>query len=108
MLAGHVDYINVGPAVFWNVRNLTAGDRIFITAADGQEYEFEVKEVLTYKAADAPLDRIFGPNPNRGVNLITCTGNFNARTLEYDQRVVVYTEAVNAPPPRPSRTQAIP
>lgn len=94
VLAGHVDYIRVGPAVFFNVRTLAPGDRIFVTAVDAIEYEFEVKAVERYFANAAPVDRIFGPNPNRGLNLITCGGTFNARTLEYDQRIVVYSEQV--------------
>lgn len=94
VLAGHVDYINVGPAVFWNLKVLAPGDRLVVVAEDNQEYQFEVKEIQRYYANNAPIDRIFGPNPNRGLNLVTCGGVFNPRTHEYDQRIVVYTEAV--------------
>jgi sortase (surface protein transpeptidase) len=99
VLAGHVDYIHVGPAVFYNIRLLKPGDKIVILAADSKEYEFEVKAVEQYLAGNAPLERIFGENPNKGLNLVTCTGNFNSGTLEYDQRVVVYAEEVKPPPP---------
>lgn len=99
VLAGHVDYIRIGPAVFWNLRLLQPGDRLQVVAADEQQYEFEVKEVQRYLANDAPVERIFGENPHRGLNLITCGGTFNARSGEYDQRVVVYTEAVVQTPP---------
>lgn len=101
VLAAHVDYVNIGPAVFYNLKLLTAGDRLMVLAADSQEYEFEVKEVHHYAASDAPVDRIFGENPNRGLNLVTCGGTFNPRTHDYDQRVVVYTEAVIPAPPEP-------
>jgi sortase (surface protein transpeptidase) len=94
VLAGHVDYINVGPAVFFNVKTMVKGDRITIASADGKEYEFEVTETQQCKAEQCPIERIFGPNPNRGITLITCIGNFNRRTLEYDARFVVYAEAV--------------
>jgi sortase A len=94
VLAGHVDYINVGPAVFFNVKTMVKGDRIVIVAADQAEYEFEVTETQQCKAEQCPADRIFGPNPNRGITLITCIGNFNRATLEYDARFVVYAEAV--------------
>ncbi len=104
VLAGHVDYIRVGPAVFWNLHLLQPGDRIEIVAADEHHYEFEVKGVERYSADNAPADRIFGENPRSGLNLITCGGTFDARSREYDQRVVVYTEAVTeGRPPRVPR-----
>lgn len=100
VLAGHVDYINVGPAVFYHLKTLTKGDRVVIVAADNQEYEFEVTEIQQCRAEQCPVERIFGPNPNRGLNLVTCIGNFNRATLEYDQRIIVYTEAVKPDPSR--------
>jgi LPXTG-site transpeptidase (sortase) family protein len=99
VLAGHTDYINVGPAVFYSLKTMAKGDRVFIVAADSKEYEFEVTEIEQCKAAQCPAERIFGPNPNRGLNLITCVGNFNRATLEYDQRIIVYTEEVKPPLP---------
>ena len=94
VMAAHVDYINVGPAVFYNLRLLAPGDRIVVVGAEGQEFQFEVKGVQRLFANNAPVGQIFGPNPNRGLNLITCGGTFNPRTGEYDQRVVVYAEAI--------------
>src|SRR3954471_6641632 len=38
VLAGHVDYYNVGPAVFWDVRDLPAGDVIRVVGEDGKNY----------------------------------------------------------------------
>jgi sortase A len=103
VMAAHVDYIRVGPAVFYNLKTLQPGDRVIVTAADQQVYEFEVKETHQYHPATAPVERIFGPNANKGLNLITCTGTFNPRTGEYDQRTVVYTEAVVPGPEIPNR-----
>ncbi len=104
VMAAHVDYINIGPAVFYNLKSLSVGDRIVVVAADRKEYEFAVRETAKYAPENAPLERIFGPNANHGLNLITCTGVFNASTHDYDQRVVVYAEAVRpAGPPRPNR-----
>lgn len=97
VIAGHVDFVNVGPAVFSNLKLLTGGDRIIITAADGKAYEFEVKDAKRFTPSDAPVNEIFGPNPNRGLNLITCEGTFNTRTRDYDQRLVVFTEFVSNP-----------
>ena len=94
VLAGHVDYVRVGPAVFYSLRALVPGDRVFVNDAAGQEHEFVVTEIARYTPATAPLERIFGWKETPGLNLITCDGTFDARTHEYDQRVVVYTESV--------------
>lgn len=103
VMAGHYDYVRVGPAVFFNLRTLNPGDRVIVTAADQQVYEFEVKETQQYTPATAPLERIFGGNVNRGLNLITCSGAFDPRTGQYDQRTVVYAEAVVPGPEIPNR-----
>lgn len=97
VMAGHVDFINVGAAVFWNLKLLTPGDRVTITAENGKTYEFEVKDAKRYTPSTAPIESIFGANPNRGLNLITCEGVFNALTRDYDQRLVVFTEFVSNP-----------
>jgi hypothetical protein len=86
VIAGHVDYVNVGAAVFWNLRRLAPGDQVVVIDADEGEN-------------DAPVSTIFGPNPNHGLNLITCDGVFNPRTHDYNQRLVVYTEEIAPPPP---------
>lgn len=96
VMAGHVDFVRVGAAVFYNLHTLVPGDRVSVTGADEQVHEFEVREVARYTPANAPIERIFGASDGRGLNLITCTGTFSATTHDYDQRIVVYTEAVES------------
>jgi sortase (surface protein transpeptidase) len=98
VMDGHVDWYTGIAGVFWSVRTLTPGDKIVVRAADKQSYEFQVTEVDRYTPDDAPVDRIFGPNPNKGLVLITCTGVFDSRTHDYNQRFVVYAEAVKDEP----------
>jgi len=90
---GHVDS-TTGKAVFWDLSKLQPGDEIFVVADDGVERRFVVLEVQSYKRADAPLDRIFGPTTDRHLNLITCdsTSNFDRTKREYAANVVVYAE----------------
>jgi sortase A len=45
----------------------------------------------SYRLTDAPRARIFGPSTGRHLNLITCSGTWQARAHLYDQRLVVYT-----------------
>ena len=97
-LAGHVDFAGVGPAVFWDLQRLKAGDEVFVTDDAGQRRRFLVTEIENYPAAQAPLERIFGPTAEVNLNLISCLGNFDPVTRSYDRRIVVYTRWDGAAP----------
>jgi hypothetical protein len=94
VIDGHVDYHDVGPAVFWRLRELVPGDTLVVVTEDGDERRFRVTEVASYPDESVPLGRIFGPAAAPRLNLITCDGTFSAREHNYDQRLVVYAEAI--------------
>jgi LPXTG-site transpeptidase (sortase) family protein len=94
VFAGHVDYRNYGPAVFWNLRKLEVGDEIRVVLEDGTSYSYQVISAVQYTADQAPVQEIVGPTERQSVTLITCGGTFNSRTREYDQRLVVRAERV--------------
>jgi LPXTG-site transpeptidase (sortase) family protein len=89
VFSGHVDYTKVGPAVFWNLKDLQEGDRIEVRLVDGTTYEYAVNFVRQYEAETAPVDEIVGPTPDETVTLITCSGTFNSASHQYDKRLVV-------------------
>lgn len=91
VIAGHLDS-QTGPAVFWNVTLLKAGDTLGVKMSDGKTLQFTVKRIARYKENNAPLDQIFGYKEQAGLNLITCGGFFDNQTRNYDERVVVFTE----------------
>ena len=91
VITGHVDYHNVGPAVFWDLHRLAPNDVVLVVTGDGTRLRFVVVATTSYTMAGTPLDRIFGPADAPNLNLITCGGTFNQNTREYDRRVVVYT-----------------
>lgn len=93
VIAGHLDS-KVGPAVFWRLRELKAGDTIVVVDSDNVERTFEVTEVASYRWNEAPLARIFGFDLERDLNLITCAGQFSRRDANYSKRLVVYTRLV--------------
>jgi LPXTG-site transpeptidase (sortase) family protein len=103
VFAGHVDYIRVGPAVFWNLKDLEQGDLIRVQLADGTEYKYQVTFKQQFDAATAPVNDIVGPTPKEMVTLITCGGTFNPETHQYDKRLVVRAERIGdgAPPAAP-------
>jgi sortase (surface protein transpeptidase) len=93
VMAGHVDYWNVGPAVFWDVRDLPAGDIIRVVGEDGKNYEYAVQWTQPYAAAELTPDviqnDIVGDTGEETLTLITCGGDFDPATGEYLQRWVV-------------------
>ncbi|RKD69432.1 LPXTG-site transpeptidase (sortase) family protein [Sinobaca qinghaiensis] len=91
VMAGHVDS-RTGPAVFYDLDKLDAGDEIEVTDEKGEVLTFEVKRAVSYDRTDAPIEDIFGPSNTRSLNLITCTGTFDQAEGTHDQRLVVYTE----------------
>ncbi len=96
VMAGHLDYWDVGPAVFYNIGQLQKGDRIEITGDDGQTYVYEVDWVKLYDAANAPIEDITGPTDAEDLTLITCGGPFDYQNGVYLQRTVVRSHRVTS------------
>jgi LPXTG-site transpeptidase (sortase) family protein len=101
VFAGHVDYVKVGPAVFWNIKDLEEGDIVEVQLADGVSYKYAVNSKRQYDADTAPVAQIVGPTPNQTVTLITCGGTFNTATHQYDKRLVVRAERISETPQLP-------
>src|SRR5215217_6101895 len=100
VMAGHVDYWNVGPAVFWDVRDLPAGDVIRVVGEDGKNYEYAVQWTQPYMAEELTPEviqnDIVGDTGEETLTLITCGGEFNPDTGEYNQRWVVRANLISA------------
>jgi LPXTG-site transpeptidase (sortase) family protein len=92
VFAGHVDYANYGPAVFYHLRDLKSGDLIRVALEDGTTIAYQVTSTQIYEADSAPVQEIVGPTPNQTITLITCTGVFDRNALDYDKRLVVKGE----------------
>ncbi|MER3436677.1 MAG: hypothetical protein C4346_03130 [Chloroflexota bacterium] len=92
VMAGHLDYWDVGAAVFYEVGKLKKGDVIEITGEDGQVYRYAVQWVKSYKVAELgakAIQEIVGKTKEESVTLITCGGPFDYERGEYLERVVV-------------------
>ena len=100
VMAGHVDYWNVGPAVFWDVRYLPEGDVIRVVGEDGKNYEYAVQWTQSYMAdqltPEVIQQDIVGDTDQETLTLITCGGDFNPDTGEYNQRWVVRANLISA------------
>lgn len=100
VILGHVDSY-LGPGVFFELKNLKAGDLINLTLADGAHVRFIVTEVVQYLKTIFPDRLVYGAHGGlRSLQLVTCGGVFDHATGHYLSNVVVYSHlvAVGLPP----------
>lgn len=98
LMAGHLDYWDVGPAVLYNINNLNQGDSISVTGEDGTIYTYEIDWRENFATENAPLDKIVGPTDNESLTLITCGGPFDYANGVYLERTVVRAHRIETPP----------
>jgi len=100
VFAGHVDYYNYGPAVFWHLTDLERGDLVEVTLQDGTVYRYSVISREQFNAGTAPVEDIVGDTDREVITLITCGGIFDSAIGEYNDRIVVRAERIHedAPP----------
>ncbi|WP_433747195.1 class F sortase [Falsibacillus pallidus] len=91
VIDGHVDS-KKGPAVFYYLKELKAGDEIIVTGENHEKRIFEVTAVETYVRDESPVKNIFGFSYSSNLNLITCAGKYDPVTTENSKRLVVYSK----------------
>ncbi|MFI6783431.1 class F sortase [Micromonospora sp. NPDC050276] len=89
VLVGHVDSPS-GPAVFFDLGRLRAGQQVQVTRADARVVTFTVDDVRAYPKEHFPSSLVYGPGDAAGLRLITCGGRFDAATGNYVDNVVVF------------------
>ncbi|HWV24456.1 MAG TPA: class F sortase [Thermomicrobiales bacterium] len=92
VLAGHVDFWDVGPSVFFNVRDLVAGDIITLTGENDSTWDYTVEWSDVFSNEDlvaGKLQEVVGATETPSVTLITCGGEFDYANGEYLSRMVV-------------------
>lgn len=87
VVAGHVDSRD-GPAVFFRLRELQAGDTIEVIRG-GRTVRFTVTGTAWYPKSAFPTAKVYGPTPDRQLRLITCGGVFDRSSRSYKDNLVV-------------------
>jgi Sortase domain len=88
VIAGHVDSRS-GPGIFFWLKNLRRGERIYVRRADGTLAVFTVTAVQIYTKNHFPTAMVYGPVPDAELRLITCGGTFDYARGSYLSNVVV-------------------
>ncbi|MDP8909336.1 MAG: class F sortase, partial [Chloroflexota bacterium] len=91
VMAGHINYWNVGDAVFANLVELQQGAEVVVSGEDDRAYTYAVEWVETFEVAEltsGAIQEVVGPTPESVLTLITCGGEFDYVSGEYLSRTV--------------------
>ncbi len=89
VIAGHVDSV-AGEGIFFRLRLLRPGDKVFVKRADGSIAQFVLTAVRRYAKTRFPTSAVYGPVPYAAIRLITCGGVFDHATGSYLSNIVAY------------------
>lgn len=94
VILGHVDS-HQGPAIFYQLKKLHAGDSVDVSMTDGRVAHFAVTKVETYLKTEFPAEQVYGSHGGESLlQLVTCGGEFDADAHSYRSNVVAYTSLV--------------
>ena len=89
VILGHVDS-KTGPAVFFRLGELEAGDEVLVERADGTTARFLVTTLERYHKAEFPSELVYYPTVEPELRLVTCGGPFDPSTGHYRDNLVVF------------------
>ncbi len=89
VILGHVDSLT-GISVFYYLKDLHAGDKVYVTLADGKVAAFAVDGVQKVDKDAFPTASIYGRSGSPSLRLITCGGPFDQATGHYLDNIIVY------------------
>ncbi|GAA3247573.1 hypothetical protein GCM10017691_56970 [Pseudonocardia petroleophila] len=89
VLAAHVDWKGE-PGVFFRLRDTEPGDEVQVRRADGTTAVFTVDRVEQYAKDSFPSDAVYGDVDRAELRLITCGGEFDDGSGDYEDNIVVY------------------
>jgi sortase (surface protein transpeptidase) len=93
IIAGHIDSYS-GPGVFFRLRDLHHGQKVYVSRASGSVATFRVTAVRAYAKSHFPTHAVYGPVPDAELRIITCGGQFDYSTGSYLSNVVAYAVLV--------------
>jgi hypothetical protein len=98
VILGHVDSVEYGPAVFFELGALRPSDRITVTRSDHTAAVFSVDRVVSYPKDSFPTLEVYGNTDHAALRLITCGGQFDPSSHNYLDNIVVYATLTDSHP----------
>jgi len=92
VVVGHVDSRS-GPAVFYRLHELEAGDRVRFVHADGSTANFVVDHKQRHSKNAFPTRAVYDRTPTPTLRLVTCAGSFDSGTGHYRDNLIVFANA---------------
>ena len=89
IIAGHIDSFR-GPGVFYRLREMKPGEKIYIRRTDRTVAVFRVTAKHTFLKSHFPTQDVYGPTPTAQLRLITCGGTFDVATGHYLSNIIVF------------------
>jgi LPXTG-site transpeptidase (sortase) family protein len=98
VFAGHVTWN--GPAVFYDLDQLAAGDQVKLQGQDGTQILYQVTDVFQVDTADPDSRKVMWPTDEDVITIITCSGKFfdtNHPVLggDYTHRLIVRGDLIS-------------
>lgn len=97
VMAGHINYWNVGDAVFAQLAELQQGTEVVVSGEDDRSYTYAVEWVDTFEVEEltsGAIQDLVGRTPESALTLITCGGEFDYANGEYLSRTVARARLV--------------
>ncbi len=88
IIDGHLDWYT-GPAVFWHLQDLKAGDEIRVVRSDGSSLSFLVDSTRKL-ATESDASDLFTAQGEPQLTLITCAGQWDRGRQTYNERLLVH------------------
>lgn len=93
VVIGHVD-MDSAPAVFFRLREVVPGQRVYVDRADGSTATFRVTRVKQVAKSDFPTDEVYAPDLDPSLRLITCGGAYDRANRNYLDNVIVFATPI--------------
>lgn len=87
VFSAHVDYLNYGPAVFWNLSKIRPGDEVAVRLKDGTVLRYTVTVSYSIPVDQLDIQGLIAPTSTEAVTLITCGGTYANNA--YSHRIIV-------------------
>lgn len=110
VMSGHVDYWDVGPAVFRNVARLPKGAEMSVIGVDGGLYTYALEYTERIEVATLTQDKlneIVGQTDYAALTLITCGGEFNYDAGAYYERDILRGRLIRTRKPEMAEAQSV-